>query len=370
MVKRYEKSTAVNVSKSYTNRPPRLWAMRPIIHDFSALPPSTPLILSAAPWWKLCQCNDTHIAHPARRPPRMTIIEKGARSLAGVFTKYLTPENVRSFEVLIIRLAVLFFVGHLALIFLLNNVPSLHRGESFNYLKAIYTPFSFILAYEVFLLVIILPESMTEFIGKQFEIITLITLRSFFHDIADVNIYAPLHLSDPAVMYLGFDLLASFVMFALTVTFHRLHSRHREGDGKEPLERFINLKKSVSFCLLIVLAVTSLYNMQSWIFHALSALVNFTEFPNPNAFFYLDFFNVMVYADVLLLIISFLHDSSFYTVVRNASFIISTVLLRVSLSLERPTNHFIILVAFIFSIVVMFTLQFKQRGSHHAPSTH
>jgi hypothetical protein len=292
----------------------------------------------------------------------MTITETGARSLAGVFTRHVTPKNVRAFEVFIIRLAVLFFVAHLALIFLLNNVPAMYRGESFNYLKAIYTPFSFILAYEVFLLVIILPESMTEFIGKQFEIITLITLRSFFHDIADVHMHTPLQISDPAVVSLGYDLIASLIMFGLTVTFHRLHHRQREPDGKEPLERFINLKKSMSLGLLVVLAVTSFYNVQSWLSHAIPALTNQTEFPDPNAFFYLDFFNLMIYADVLLLIISFLYDSSFYTVTRNASFIISTVLLRLSLSMERPSNHVITIVAFAFSIAVMFVLQFRHKG--------
>jgi hypothetical protein len=300
----------------------------------------------------------------------MTITETGARSLAGIFTRHVTARNVRAFEVFIIRLAVVFFIAHLALIFLLNNIPAFHRGESFNYLKAIYTPFSFILVYEVFLLVIILPESMTEFIGKQFEIITLITLRSFFHDVADVQMHTTLRLSDPVVISLGYDLIASLIMFGLTVTFHRLHSRHREHDSKEPLERFINLKKSMSVCLLLVLAITSFYNLQSWLSHAIPALVNRTEFPNPNAFFYIDFFGVMIYADVLLLIISFLYDSSFYTVTRNASFIISTVLLRLSLSMERPINHLIIIVAFSFSIAVMFMLQFRQKGSVPHPTTH
>lgn len=300
----------------------------------------------------------------------MTITESGARSLAGMFTRLITPKNVRAFEVLIIRLAVLFFVAHLALIFLLNNVPALYRGVTFNYLKAIYTPFSFILAYEVFLLVIILPESMTEFIGKQFEIITLITLRSFFHDIADVHMHSPLVLSDPAVISLGYDLIASLIMFALTVTFHRLHHRHRDHDSKEPLERFINLKRAMALCLLGVLAITSFYNVQSWVSHAIPALLNRSAFPDPNAFFYLDFFNVMIYADVLLLITSFLYDSSFYTVTRNASFIISTVLLRLSLSMERPTNHIIIITAFVFSIVVMFTLQFRQKSAAQVGGVH
>ena len=300
----------------------------------------------------------------------MTIIETGARSLAGIFKRLVTPQNVRAFEMFIIRLAVVFFIGHLALIFLLNNIPAFYRGESYNYLKAIYTPFSFILVYEVFLLVIILPESMTEFIGKQFEIITLITLRSFFHDVADVEMHTTLRLSDPVVISLGYDLIASLIMFGLTVTFHRLHSRHREHDSKEPLERFINLKKSMSVCLLLVLAITSFYNLQSWLSHAIPALVNHTAFPNPNSFFYIDFFGVMIYADVLLLIISFLYDSSFYTVTRNASFIISTVLLRLSLSMERPTNHLVIVVAFSFSIAVMFMLQFRQKGSSQHASTH
>lgn len=299
----------------------------------------------------------------------MTITQTFARSLAGIFTSHITPKNVRAFEVLIIRLAVLFFVAHLGLIFLINNVPAMYRGESFNYLKAIYTPFSFILAYEVFLLVIILPESMTEFIGKQFEIITLITLRAFFHDIADAHMNTPLSLTDPTVVALGYDLIASLIMFGFTVLFHRLHNRQRDHDSKEPLERFINLKKSMSLCLLVILAVTSFYNVQSWLSHALPAFLNQTAFPDPNTFFYHDFFNVMIYADVLLLIISFLHDSSFYTVTRNASFIISTVLLRLSLGMDRPANHVVTIVAFMFSIAVIFLLQYKPKQPATNPVT-
>lgn len=296
----------------------------------------------------------------------MTITTKLANSLARVFTSYVTTRNVKALEVVIIRLAVVFFIAHLLLIFLLNNVPFLHRGYSFNYLKAIYTPFSFILVYEVFLLVIILPESMTEFIAKQFEIITLITLRSFFHDIADLHMGGHLEISDPTVLSLGYDLAASLVMFGLTTGFHRLHTRQRDPESRAELFQFINLKKALSLCLLVVLVVTSVYNFQAWLSDAVPALLNNTDFPNPNAFFYVDFFNVMIYADVLLLIVSFLYDSSFYSVVRNASFIISTVLLRLSLNIERPINHAVIIVAFLFSLLVMATLQWRHK-EHKIP---
>jgi hypothetical protein len=255
------------------------------------------------------------------------------------------------------------FIVHLISLFLFNHVPVLYRGHSFNYLKAIYTPFSFILVYEVFLLIIILPESMTEFIGKQFEIMTLITLRSFFHDIASIDMHAPIHIGDPEVLSLGYDLLASLVMLTLTILFHRLHSRHRDLHHQSALQHFIELKKSVSVCLIVVLLITSAYSVSLWASGAIPALLNNAEFPNPNTFFYLDFFNVMIYADVLLLIISFLHDSSFYNVVRNASFIISTILLRMSLNMERPLNHFVAISAFGFSVMVMLIIHMKVKYS-------
>jgi hypothetical protein len=226
-------------------------------------------------------------------------------------------------------------------------------------LKAVYTPFSFILVYEVFLLVIILPESTTRFIGKQFEIITLITLRSFFHDMSGIKMRAPVHLDDPELLSLGYDLLASLVMFALTIIFHRLHSRHSEPEDTESLRRFINLKKAISVSLLAVLFVTCVYSVALWATDASQALLGNTGFPDPNAFFYLDFFNLMIYADVLLLIVSFLYDSSFYAVMRNASFIISTILLRLSLNMERPANHVVAIAAFAFSVAVMLTLQLR-----------
>jgi hypothetical protein len=109
--------------------------------------------------------------------------------------------------------------------------------------------------------------------------------------------------------------------------------------------------------------------MVAWASHAWQALTHRTEFPDPDSFFYLDFFNVMIYADVLLLIVSFLYNSSFFTVVRNASFIISTVLLRLSLSMERPANHIVAICAFTFSVTVMVILHLKQRRFEAAPNT-
>ena len=55
-------------------------------------------------------------------------------------------------------------------------------------ISAIYTPFSIILYYEVFLLIYYLPRSFTTSVLKQFEIISLILIRRIFYDIPKLEI--------------------------------------------------------------------------------------------------------------------------------------------------------------------------------------
>ncbi len=291
----------------------------------------------------------------------MNITASITRALAGVFDRFIAGSTIRKIEVFIIRLAVLSFAIHLGLLFLLNHGSSVGQGESYSYLKAIYTPFSFVLIYEVFLMVLILPESMSEFIGKQFEIITLITLRSFFHDIGEISAHAPLQLGDGAILSLGQDLIAAVVMCAFTVVFHRLHARQRDQGMGEPLKKFVDLKKTVASVLMLVLLITSIQSLATWVSAVLPAISQQVDFPDPNVFFYFEFYSIMIIADVFLLIISLLYDSTFFAVVRNASFVISTILLRLSLGAERPMNHLLAISAFVFTIFILLVLRFRQK---------
>lgn len=293
----------------------------------------------------------------------MKITVTAPQYVAGIFDRLVSPSNIRKLEVGIIQVAVVSFILHLGFLFFANHRPGASATHHLSYLKAIFTPFSFILFYEVILLVIILPKSMSEFIGKQFEIITFITLRSFFHDIGDVSAQSPHTDIGASAAHLGQDLIATIVMCALTVTFHRLHERHRDQTVPEPLKKFVDLKKTVAMILLLVLLATSILSLNAWIFNAVPAILGHVEFLDPNAFFYADFFSTMIIADVFLLIISMLYDSTFYGVVRNASFVISTILLRLSIGAERPSNHLIAISAFVFSIAILLTLRFRQKPS-------
>ena len=263
---------------------------------------------------------------------------------------------------LLLRAAVFSFILHLAIIYLGNNFTYFQNFQH-SYLKAIYTPFSFILFYEVFLLIIIIPNSISEFIGKQFEVITLITLRSFFHDIADFNTSEAIHFQNPAFLSLVYDLVASIFMLGLTIVYYKIYNSSNNKEVIRELNQFINIKKVVSLSMIVVLLVLSVTSLFNWSLDMLEALRVNDNYPNPNTVFYEDFFSIMIFVDVLLLIISFTFHSSFFIIFRNASFIITTILLRMSLTIEKPMNYIIILIGFLFAIASFFLYRF--RYIHH-----
>jgi len=266
------------------------------------------------------------------------------------FDLLFNTKNVRKVELLILRVAVFAFLFHLCIIFLGNNFLYFKNFQH-SYLKAIYTPFSFILFYEVFLLVIIIPKSISEFIGKQFEVITLITLRGFFHEIADLDLKHFVNINNPEFISLLYDLLASLIMLSLTILYYKIYQNNHKSEVVNELNNFINIKKLVSLSMIMILLILSISSFSIWCIDMLEALKLKQNYPNPNTVFYADFFSIMIFVDVLLLIISFIYHFSFFTIFRNASFIITTILIRISLTIAKPMNYIIILIGFLFAIV-------------------
>jgi hypothetical protein len=282
--------------------------------------------------------------------------------------------NITKVERVIINFALVGFLGHLLLIFLARNFAF---GFGFlthltpNYLKAIFTPFSIILFYEVLTLVLILPKSISIFIGKQYEIITLIAIRSFFHDIAEYdldksNIYTVDFLKE-----ISFDLVGALLMFLLTILYYRIFEKTKRIGRNSSLKRtrFINIKKSTSVVLCGLLLVLSVISLTHWVGQSYDSLVENTHLPNSNGVFYKDFFSVMIFVDVFLLILSFIYSSTYDLIFRNAGFVISTILIRIALTAEKPFNIYFSLTAVLFGVCliglyVMFNSKFVKRDSN------
>ncbi|MEY3238613.1 MAG: hypothetical protein RIR11_51 [Bacteroidota bacterium] len=277
--------------------------------------------------------------------------------LSNKYDQYMTPVNIRKVERWTIMMALGGFLLHLLLIFLLRNIPNMLPGLAIvspNYLKAIFTPFSFVLFFEVFMLVVILPRSISVFIGKQFEIMTLITLRSFFHDIAEYDLTKTEIYSFQFLKETGMDIGGALVMFFLTlVFFFILQKKPKSGTSSQDRTKFINLKKSLSVILSVVLLLLSLQSFVMWGINNLHALQTGIESHDPNHVFYQDFFNIMIFVDVLLLIVSLIYSGTYEVIFRNACFIILTILIRIAITAPKPYNIVFALGAMLLGVLTM-----------------
>ncbi len=82
-------------------------------------------------------------------------------SLSALFDKVYSERRQRQLDRLVADVSVVGFIAHLALVFLartLTSPPALIAAVGKSYLSAIYTPFSFILFYEVLMLIAALPR--------------------------------------------------------------------------------------------------------------------------------------------------------------------------------------------------------------------
>jgi len=268
------------------------------------------------------------------------------------------------------------FVVHLILIGLryLDLLPphSHHLDELLiNPIAAIYTPFSFILVYEVYLLVFYLPQSITQYIARQYEIITLIIIRRIFKDIANLELTTD-WFSQPGDVQLTCDIAATLILFLLIILFYRL-ARVRPVPAKAAeafspdLVRFIYFKNIISLLLVPVLIGLAIYSFFSWaqetffVVNAATATVM-----DVNKVFFEDFFAILVMVDVFLLLLSLIHTDSFSKVVRNSGFVISTILIKISFGAEGLVSVALILGAVSFGVAILWAHNIFERTITHA----
>ena len=257
---------------------------------------------------------------------------------AALYDRLYSDRSQIHVEHWIMNVSIVGFLIHLALIFLartLRQPPALIADTGTNYLSAIYTPFSFILFYEVLMLIAALPQSTTQSIAKQYEIVSLIFIRRFFKDIASLDDIGKLSRLTSDLLPVLIDVLAGLSMFLLVTIFrHAARNRIDSSPATEEtsaVKRFISRKKAIAVILTIVLV--SLAGRSVWEF-AREALTRTRV--DANTFYYTDVFTVMIFTDVLIAILSLAVSDRYELVFRNGAFVISTILIRFSLAVSNP----------------------------------
>ena len=256
-------------------------------------------------------------------------------------------------ENIILILASFGFIIHLFLIFLkelnLIVVNDLNQELLKDPISAIYTPFSLILVYEVYLLLFYLPRSFTSCISKQFEIISLIVIREIFKDIPLMDLNNNLILSEHNVELI-IDLLGFLILFLLIYLFNKDTQKLPKKNVTDPsLIRFISSKKIVSLLLLIVMSFMAINTLFDWFLNIYSN----QTITQIDGLFFNKFFTLLILADVIILLISFRYTEEYSKLIRNTGFIISTILIRLSFSSTGYLTMILILTGVCFAYLIL-----------------
>ncbi|HBP81765.1 MAG TPA: hypothetical protein DD662_04570 [Planctomycetaceae bacterium] len=286
------------------------------------------------------------------------MITAARRRLAAFFDCLHESAKRDLLDTCVVSLAAAGFLGHLLLVAVVNMLPefpqTIFEGLDRSLLHAVYTPFSIILFYEVILLVFALADSHTGEVAKQYQIVSLIVVRRVFKDIGSFESFEHWLTETEAVKAVLTDMGGAVLMFVLVTIFTLLRRIIPKVAIQRDLVGFIELKKAVAVLLLVVLSGLALLNLAVWLRVLPVSLLGLTQIPeNVDLFFFPLFFEFMIFTDVFILIVSLAYYDRYEYVFRNAGFVISTVLLRVSLSTPKPYDIGVALIAMAYGVCVL-----------------
>ena len=275
------------------------------------------------------------------------------KAVENIFSGLFSEGNLKKFEKFILISATFGFIIHLLLILLNNNGYvdlSFFQDKLFvNPISAIYTPFSFILIYEAFLLIYFLPRSFTTSIAKQFEIMSLILIRKIFKDIPNVELDDN-WIQNENNLQLIYDLAGVLVVFFLIYLFKKLKEDLPKLPVHQNLDRFISYKKLISLFLVPTLSLLCVFSFLDWYNYV---FLDIGTSSNIDYLFFESFFTILILVDVFILLVSFQYTERYSQLIRNTGFIISTILLRLSFSAVGLTSLLLLVSGIVFGLIIL-----------------
>lgn len=248
-----------------------------------------------------------------------------------VFDTFMGSESDEIVRKIAIGSAILGFITHLLIWALYVTDLISIEGDSVELvsspLSSLYTPFSILLAYEIYELIRTIPNSFSSAVGKQYEIATLLVVRDILKRLSVIELSDDWKIDDD----LGFLLVeccAFLVLFYTSLTYYKISSNLDHDDNiSDHVSSFVSTKKAIANLMLIFFIIIAIMSLTGWISSAMEGGGSVNR-----EIFFLDFFTFLILADILILLMSYWFYTDFGNLARNTGFVLSTVIIRVAIS--------------------------------------
>ena len=213
-----------------------------------------------------------------------------------------------------------------------------------NHFEAILLPFTLLLLAEVISLVFAIAESVASAVGKQLEIMSLILIRQSFKELTFFP--EPIVWDTTSgeitrrVLFILSDAVGALVIFGLLVVYFRLQTHHPISEDPDERSSFVAAKKLIAVLLLVSLAVIAAE--VAWLWIAVGEEHSFFEI----------FYTLLIFADVLIVLISLRYSTAYHVAFRYFGFAVATVMIRLALTAPRVVDAGLGVAATLFAIAL------------------
>ncbi len=191
--------------------------------------------------------------------------------------------------------------------------------KSVNHFSGITITFNFLLYFELLGLIFVIPHSIANSIGKQYEILSLILLRSAFEEFAHYNFHENFQHNLPEILKMFSDGAGALIIFGLTLIFYAFQKHRQITMEPGDKEIFVRLKKVLASGVFLSFIFIG--------FRDLIHLLHSGHFVQSFQLFYL----MMIFADMLFLLISLRYEIHYANIFRYSAFVLITIFIRMSL---------------------------------------
>ncbi len=208
-----------------------------------------------------------------------------------------------------------------------------------SHFHAVELAFYLLLSFEVASLVFAMAQSWSNAAGKQFEIFSLILLRRSFEAFA--NLDEPVHweTAQAVVLRMVADAGSALLLFVGLGFYYGMQKHLPLSEHLEDRDDFVLAKKVIALVLLVAFVVLAGQSLKDLVLL------------QPAGFFEA-FYTVLIFADVLVVLISLRYNASHRVVFRNSGLAVATVLLRLALAAPPPWAGLLGVAAMVFALVL------------------
>ena len=269
-----------------------------------------------------------------------------------LFDTFMGSESNEFVRKIAISSAVLGFLAHL-LIWILYVTDMIQiKGDSVELvsspLSSLYTPFSILLAYEIYQLIRTIPNSFSSAVGKQYEIATLLVVRDILKRLSTINLSDDWKIDDDLGLLLV-ECCAFLALFYTSLTYYNI-SNNMDMDIKisDHVSSFVSTKKAIANVMLLFFIIIAIMSLTGWISSAMQGGGSVNR-----EIFFLDFFTFLILADILILLMSYWFYSDFGNLARNTGFVLSTVIIRVAISTTGVSSMILFALSGFLGIMIL-----------------